>query len=444
MNTLIVGHGGRESVLAKEMGQGSKVYAVMGHMNPSICDIVWSTNGAFTIWSITNPNFVADFAVSQGIDMAMVSSDEPLAAGVVDSLKAKNIPTVWPTKKGAEIEWNKEFSRRVVELIAPEANPMYRIAHSPADIESIFQEFGEKPVAVKPQWLTWGKWVKVVWPHLRDNTEAKQYALSLLNSWKGSSVIIEEKITWVEFTIQGISDGNTIQFPPATYDYPYRFTGDAGPGTGGMWCYTARELILPFMTQAHYDYACVIMQKAITFLREHERQFSGVLNAGFFITQSGELKVIEFNARFGDPESINIMNILQSNWLQIMHAITEWKLHNLTVKFKNLASSVIYLVSPDYAIRAGKERIFSVDVPRILENWCHVDFSAAERLSGNEYRTIGNSRSVAISAESYSSGEATKKIIENIQAHVTWPLEYRSDIWSDEYIQKTIQLLTSQ
>ncbi len=77
------------------------------------------------------------------------------------------------------------------------------------------------------------------------------------------------------------------------------------------------------MTQAHYDYACVIMQKAITFLREHERQFSGVLNAGFFITQSGELKVIEFNARFGDPESINIMNILQSNWLQIMHAITE-------------------------------------------------------------------------------------------------------------------------
>ena len=115
------------------------------------------------------------------------------------------------------------------------------------------------------------------------------------------SVRVEEKIVGVEFTIQAISDGSTVVFPPATYDYPYRYDGDEGPGTGGMGSLSMPGLTLPFMTPAHYEQACSIIERIIALLTRQGRHFSGVMNSGFFATADG-VKVIEFNARFGDPE----------------------------------------------------------------------------------------------------------------------------------------------
>jgi phosphoribosylamine--glycine ligase len=114
-------------------------------------------------------------------------------------------------------------------------------------------------------------------------------------------VRVEEKIVGVEFTIQAISDGSTVVFPPATYDYPYRYDGDEGPGTGGMGSLSMPGLTLPFMTPAHYEQACSIIERIIALLTRQGRHFSGVMNSGFFATADG-VKVIEFNARFGDPE----------------------------------------------------------------------------------------------------------------------------------------------
>ena len=253
MKTLIVGNGGRESALAEKMSESSKVSAVMGHMNPSIADVVNKTGGAIRIGKITDPNLVADFAGKNGIDLAMVSADSPLESGVVDALLERGIPTVGPDREGARIEWDKAFSRKLIQEVAPEANPLHRIARSRKEVLEVFKEFGDEPVAVKPKGLTGGKGVKVVGPHLRDNDEARDFALSLIDEGGfDPAVIIEEKIEGVEFTLQAITDGRTVVFPPASYDYPYRFEGDSGPGTGGMGAYTMRERPLPFMTQGEY------------------------------------------------------------------------------------------------------------------------------------------------------------------------------------------------
>ena len=161
-------------------------------------------------------------------------------------------------------------------------------------------EFGDSAVVVKPEGLTGGKGVKVMGPTWRVTRRRAPTPGTLERGER--SVLIEERILGAEFTIQAISDGRTVIFPPATYDYPYRYDGDQGPGTGGMGSLSLPQPALPFMTLAQYERACEIIAAIIARLGSLGRRFNGVMNSGFFATAEG-VKVIEFNARFGDPES---------------------------------------------------------------------------------------------------------------------------------------------
>src|SRR5205807_9347160 len=200
---------------------------------------------------------------------------------------------------------------------------------------------GESPVAVKPSGLTGGKGVKVMGPHLADHDEARRYARELLaRDTPADSVLIEERITGAEFTIQAISDGSAVVFPPSTYDYPYRFDGDEGPGTGGMGSLTMAGPTLPFMTMGHYEQACAIIAMVIERLAHERRHFSGVMNSGFFATAEG-VKVIEFNARFGDPECMNIRSLFEGNWPAVMESISAGTLSAQEVPLREEASLVL-------------------------------------------------------------------------------------------------------
>ncbi len=316
MRTLIVGHGGRESALAARMGEHSELHAFVGHENPSILRAAASSGGTHAVGDVCDPGAVAAFARARDIDIAMVSADEPLQAGVVDALLAQGTRAVGPTSAGAEIEWNKTFARKLLAEVAPEAAPRLFIARTPGEVHDALAAFGATPVAIKPAGLTGGKGVKVMGPHLADHAEARDYALALLaRGGAGETVHVEEKVTGAEFTIQAISDGQTVVFPPSTYDYPFRYDGDEGPGTGGMGSLSMPTATLPFMTAEHYREACSIIERVISRLTELGRHFSGVMNSGFFATSDG-VKVIEFNARFGDPECMNIMGLLDGSWPQ--------------------------------------------------------------------------------------------------------------------------------
>ncbi len=149
---------------------------------------------------------------------------------------AQGTRAVGPTRAGAEIEWNKAFARSLLSEVAPEAAPTLRVVTAPLRSAEAIEFFGSTPVAVKPSGLTGGKGVKVMGPHLASHAEARGLRARACSA-RGAgeeSVLIEEKIIGAEFTIQAISDGTTVVFPPATYDYPFRFDGDEGPGTGGM------------------------------------------------------------------------------------------------------------------------------------------------------------------------------------------------------------------
>jgi phosphoribosylamine--glycine ligase len=433
MKTLIVGHGAREAVLGHALAQGSILHAFMGHANPSIVALTEAAGG-FELGDVCDGPAVAGYAARKGIDMAMVSADAPLAAGVVDALLQGGIPTVGATQSAAEIEWSKVFSRTLLTDIDPAASPRHAFARSTVELEDAFTRFGSEPVVIKPSGLTGGKGVKVMGEHLASHHEALAYARALLRGGPGrGGVVIEEKLTGPEFTIQAVSDGETVICPPATYDYPYRYEGDAGPGTGGMGSFSVPEDALPFISQDEYDRACEIIRRVIHGLAERGRRFSGVMNSGFFATPDG-VRVTEFNARFGDPECMNIMQLFAGSWVDTMRAISEQRLTVADLPLRRDATAVVYLVSPDYALRPGGQYEFELDREAIERAGCGVFFAACTLAGPNRYRTVGTSRAVALTAGAPSLREARDRVQECIQRHVQGPLQWRRDIAADDYI----------
>ena len=319
--------------------------------------------------------------------------------------------------------------------VAPEATPRLRVIRAPEEVDQAIASFGQTPVVVKPSGLTGGKGVKVMGPHLADHAAAADYARSLLADGRhGDSVLIEEKIVGAEFTIQAISDGRTVVFPPSTYDYPFRFDGDQGPGTGGMGSLTMATPTLPFMTAADYTQACSIVERVIARLGEEGRRFTGVMNSGFFATADG-VRVIEFNARFGDPECLNIMSLLDGSWVEVMQRICAGELSNADVALREQASLVLYLVSPDYALATAapaQTYEFELDVGAMERAGCEVFFASSLQLAENRFRTVGTSRAVALVATAPTLPAAHERILACATKVPT--LQWRREVGDEGYL----------
>ena len=185
------------------------------------------------------------------------------------------------------------------------------------------------------------------------------------------------------------------------------------------------------MTAAHYEQACSIIERVIERLEEQGRHFTGVMNSGFFATADG-VKVIEFNARFGDPECMNIMSLLQGSWPHVMERISTRTLSRDDVPLREEASVVLYLVSPDYALRPGRAYEFSLDVDGIERDGSHVFFSSAVALGDGRYRTVGTSRAVALATTAPTLEQARARVVRSADSVPV--LEWRRDVGDAGYL----------
>jgi phosphoribosylamine--glycine ligase len=424
------------------MAEHSELHAFVGHENPTILRYAEESGGGYQRGDVCDPLAVAAFAREREIDVAMVSADEPLAAGVIDALLAQGTRAVGPTAAGAEIEWNKTFARSVLGEVAPDASPLLRVVHDSHELDEALTFFGSTPLAVKPPGLTGGKGVKVMGPHLASHDDARSYALELLQrGGEREGVHIEEKVVGAEFTIQAISDGSSVVFPPSTYDYPYRYDGDEGPGTGGMGSLSMASAALSFMTDAHYRQACSIIERVIERLAQQGRRFNGIMNSGFFATAEG-VKAIEFNARFGDPECMNIMSLFDGSWPQVMEQISAGGLTPGDVPLRQQASVVLYLVSPDYALQPGPAYDFTLEREQIEASGCRVYFSSAVQTGENAYRTVGTSRAVALTATADTLEQARARVAAG--AATVPVLEWRRDVGDECYLSGLARLVEPQ
>ena len=435
---LIVGSGGRESAFATRLAEDTELYAIMGHENPTIVECVDRTGGRYAIGDPNDPRSVTEFAIKCGIDYAFVNADDPLANGVVDSLLREGFKAVGGTQKATRIEWDKVYSIEMMQRVCPEFTPMYRIAKSTEEVIAGVGEFRSRgiDIVIKPQGLTGGKGVKVMPEHMQTYEDCIAYASSLLAERPKERVLIVERLEGIEFTIMGITDGVNLILSPASYDYPFRYEGDRGPGTGGMGCFTDREKKLPFMTDEDLEDCRAIMQKIINEINSDGTIFRGILNGGFFKTERG-IRFMEFNGRFGDPEGLNILSILDVPFSNLIIKLWEGGLGDGDVAFIGQASVTKYLVAGEYPDPSSQELQFTVNEGAVNELGVEIFFAACVKIGKHEYKTLKKSRVVAFGATAGTINEASEMVNSAIEEHVGGGLlEYRRDIGSAESLDK--------
>lgn len=429
---LVVGNNCREATMAYSLMQnGCVVYAVLSHENPTITSIVNRTGGKYIVGNQKDGLLVSRFAVEQKIDIAIVSSDAILEAGVVDYLREASIPTFGATKEGAKIEWSKIYARNLVNEVDSSFNPKHSVINSVDELEQGFDKFIGQEVVVKPDGLTGGKGVKVMGEHLKSVDEAYEYAKAILKD--GGNVLLEEKIEGFEFTIMGITDGHKIVVAPVTYDYSYRFDGDEGPGTGGMGCFTLDTGRLPCLTQNELNACQELMQKVLNELNKKGIIFNGVLNGGFFKLKDGSLRLMEFNARFGDPEVMNVLAVMETPFIDLIEACINGSLSQEVCKFKREASIVVYAVSKDYPSSTSKAQVeFSANIDEIQNHGANIFFGSCIKSENGKYLSVGTSRLAAVVMAGNSLEDIRNKTYEIINKYIIGNLDWRNDIGSKD------------
>jgi len=352
MKILLIGSGGREHALAWKIAQSprlTRLYVAPGNAGTAAHNV--------PIAAEDTPALVA-FAKEKKIDLVVVGPEAPLANGVVDALREVGVRAFGPTQAAAQIEASKAFAKA---FMARHNIPTARYQ----TFTDFHQAIGhllsvEYPVVIKASGLAAGKGVIV--PDCTDDAEAALRHLMLDREFgaAGDEVIIEERLEGEEVSLLAFCDGNTVRVLPAAQDHKRLLDGDLGPNTGGMGAYAPA----PIATAALIEEAThAILQPAVNGLRAEGRPFIGVLYAGLMLTKDGP-RTLEFNCRFGDPETQALLPLLETDLLDVIEACVEGNLENKEVRWKAGATACVVLASEGYPASYPKGRIiFGLEKP---------------------------------------------------------------------------------
>jgi phosphoribosylamine---glycine ligase len=367
-------------------------------------------------------------------DLVIVGPEEPLEAGYVDCLDEMRIPAFGPAKDLAAIESSKSWARWLLDKYDIPGNPQYRTFDGDDSLRSYMEELGS--FVVKPDGLTAGKGVKVFGEHLHTIDEAMAYALEVLNSGH-TRVQIEERLEGQEFSLQTITDGESVVHCPLVQDHKRAEEGDTGPNTGGMGSYSCADFSLPFLTDADVLQAHTISEKVIEAIGlETGRPYKGVLYGGFIAT-ADDVGLIEYNARFGDPEAMNVLPILDADFAELCFAVAEGTLGDARWSFQPRATVCKYVVPENYPEKSALTRldISSSEMDAFGARW----FWAACEQRGEEI-SMTSSRTGAFVGIGNSLNEAEAAAEQAAQEFEQGrPVRHRRDIGTEALVRKRIE-----
>lgn len=339
MKILVVGSGGREHAIIRKLKESPKVTALYcapgngGISKDAVC---------VPIDAMDIPGMVR-YAKEEQFDLVFVAPDDPLVAGMVDALQAEGIPAFGPDKKAAAIEGSKVFSKNLMQKYKiPTAG--YVVFDSADAALSFIKRQGTYPTVIKADGLALGKGVVIA----QNEAEAKQALHAIMQDKifgsSGNHVVVEEFLSGPEVSVLAFADGKTVKPMVSSKDHKRAFDGDKGPNTGGM------GTISP---NPHYtdEIAAQCMEEiflpTITAMQEEGRPFQGCLYFGLILTDKGP-KVIEYNARFGDPEAQVVLPRLKTDFVDILFAVMEERLDGIEIEWDNGASACVILASGGY------------------------------------------------------------------------------------------------
>ncbi len=368
MNILVVGGGGREHAIIKkirENRQVTNIWALPG--NGGI-----AADAECVDIKATDIEGIVAFAASHGVDYAVVAPDDPLVLGCVDALEARGIPCFGPRANAAIIEGSKVFSKNLMKKYGiPTA--AYEVFDE-LDAALTYLENAPVPTVVKADGLALGKGVIIA----QTREEARDAVISMMRDGKfgksGSRVVIEEFLTGPEVSVVSFTDGKTVVPMVSSMDHKRVGEGDTGLNTGGMGTVAPN----PYYSDA-VAAECMerIFLPTVRAMAAEGRPFKGCLYFGLMLTPDGP-RVIEYNCRFGDPETQVVLPLLESDLLTVMQAVTEERLGEVEVKFRPGCAACVIMASGGYPERYGKG--YEISIPDDLDAQVYV--AGAERRDG--------------------------------------------------------------
>lgn len=367
-------------------------------------------------------------------DLVIVGPEEPLAAGYVDSLHEMEIPAFGPPRSLAAIESSKSWARYLLESYDIPGNPRYRAFDSMEGMHAYMGELGS--FVVKPDGLTAGKGVRVLGEHLHSTEEALAYATEVLAGGH-PRVQIEERLIGEEFSLQTITDGENVIHCPLVQDHKRAYEGDRGPNTGGMGSYSCADFSLPFLSDADVLQAHTISEKVIEALKKETGQpYRGVLYGGFIATRDG-VKLIEYNARFGDPEAMNVLPILDADFIDLCDAVANGRLGNVSWSFRHKATVCKYIVPEKYPAKSPRARLDLGDDFDGQEQLAWF-WAASEQDGDDVYMTSSRAGAFVGIGETLSQAEASAEAAAGALEQ-RCPVRHRQDIGTEALVRKRIE-----
>ena len=432
-NILVIGSGAREHAIVRALDRSTQektISCLASNMNPGIAELC----DELTVNNINDPEFVVSYAKETDATLAIVGPENPLAAGVADALWGAGVKTVGPKKDLAQLETSKAFTRNLLKEYDIPGGPKYQTFDTLDGVTDFLNELGENYV-VKYDGLAGGKGVKVAGDHLHSHDEALAYCQELVDS--DGEFVIEEKFVGEEFSLMSFCDGDNLKHMPAVQDHKRAYEGDTGPNTGGMGTYSDANHSLPFLTDNDISQALEInIQTARAINDKFGVGYKGILYGGFMATASG-VKLIEYNARFGDPEAMNVLSLLESDFIDICIGVADGTLNQVDVQFANKATVCKYAVPEGYPDNPVKGEPIDVSKVKNLDGlfYASVDFKSTSLVEAGS-RTIAM---VGV-ADTLSDAEA---LAEKEVSSISGPLFHRTDIGTDEIVQKRVDHMNS-
>ncbi|WP_181692423.1 phosphoribosylamine--glycine ligase [Natronomonas sp. LN261] len=417
---LLVGGGGREHAIARAVAgsESAELYACASNRNPGIASLA----AGYRELDETDGDSIVEYAESVGATLSAIGPESALNAGVADALDDAGVYAFGPREAEARIETDKAFQREfMIEESIPGCPDFETFEDGEAAAAYIREYDGD--LAIKPRGLTGGKGVRVIGDQITES-EGIEYVLES----EYDAFVLEERLVGEEFTIQAFVANGEYRVSPAVQDHKRAYEGDEGPNTGGMGSYSDATNALPFMTAAEYDAAVDVIDAVVEAMPEYK----GVLYGQFMLTTDGP-RVVEFNARFGDPEAMNTLPILETDFVEFLIAAREGE-ELPELAFSDRATVCKYAVPDGYPVDPEAGAKVAIDAESAGE--ATLFYASVDAREDGIYTTTSRSFAVVGVAESIREAEA---IVEDaFERTGTEGLRVRHDIGTSDLLEKRI------
>jgi len=432
LKVLVVGGGAREHALCDIVKKSNNIelYGVMSNKNPGIDAL----SKEYLFEKESEIEKIVEYAINKNIDIVLIGPEAPLEAGLTNELLSNGVLVCAPTKEAAKIETDKEWMRNILKKYDIPGQLKFE-CFTDINKAKIFIEDLNGEVVLKPIGLTGGKGVRVSGDHFKNTEEAIDYIDEIINNKIGgkSKVLIEEKVNGEEFTLQAFSDGLSIIPLPLVQDHKRLLPDDKGPNTGGMGSYSLANGLLPFISKNIFEESAAILQKIIESLNQEKNKFIGPIYGQFMLTNEG-LKIIEVNARFGDPEAMNVLPLLSTDIIDLCMSMIEQNLSEKKIKINKKSTVCKYVVPEGYGVKSMIGEKIILNEENIKNSGSKLYYAAVNKKNNNIYTTSSRSLAVVGISDSLLNAEM---MCENALKYIKGQHIYiRHDIGTSELMQK--------